>query len=72
MNADIFYHCDPITWFIGPGSAGPAYRDGFIIVTHSQTTQVPPCPQSTQKLWDGFSLLYLEGNEKAHNQDLGN
>lgn len=54
-----------------PGPPGPAYRDGFVIVTHSQTTQVPPCPQNTQKLWDGYSLLYLEGNEKAHNQDLG-
>jgi len=44
---------------------------GFIVVTHSQTTQVPPCPQNTRKLWEGYSLLYLEGNEKAHNQDLG-
>ena len=23
------------------------------------------------KLWDGFSLLYIEGNLKSHNQDLG-
>jgi collagen type IV alpha len=22
-------------------------------------------------MWDGYSLLYLEGNEKAHSQDLG-
>jgi integrin beta 8 len=55
-----------------PGAAGPAYRDGFVIVTHSQTPVVPSCPQGTQKLWDGYSLLYIEGNEKAHNQDLGN
>lgn len=54
-----------------PGPAGPAYRDGFTIVTHSQTAQVPPCPQNTQKLWEGYSLLYIEGNERAHNQDLG-
>lgn len=54
-----------------PGPAGPAYRDGFVVVTHSQTTQVPQCPQGTQKLWDGYSMLYLEGNEKAHSQDLG-
>ena len=54
-----------------PGPAGPAYKDGFVIVTHSQTTTVPQCPQGTQKLWDGYSLLYMEGNEKAHNQDLG-
>ena len=23
------------------------------------------------KLWDGYSLLYVEGNEKSHHQDLG-
>lgn len=23
------------------------------------------------KLWEGYSLLYIEGNEKSHNQDLG-
>ena len=22
-------------------------------------------------MWDGYSLLYLEGNEKSHHQDLG-
>lgn len=27
--------------------------------------------QQFTKLWDGYSLLYVEGNEKAHNQDLG-
>lgn len=29
------------------------------------------CPVGMSKLWDGYSLLYLEGQEKAHNQDLG-
>lgn len=29
------------------------------------------CPVGMAKLWDGYSLLYLEGQEKAHNQDLG-
>lgn len=38
---------------------------------HSQDSQVPMCPQGMAKLWDGFSLLYVEGQEKAHNQDLG-
>lgn len=33
--------------------------------------QVPMCPQGMDKLWDGYSLLYVEGQEKAHNQDLG-
>ena len=22
-------------------------------------------------MWDGYSLLYIEGNEKSHHQDLG-
>lgn len=29
------------------------------------------CPQGMDMLWDGYSLLYVEGQEKAHNQDLG-
>ncbi len=29
------------------------------------------CPQGMAKLWEGYSLLYVEGQEKAHNQDLG-
>lgn len=44
---------------------------GFMLVRHSQTTSVPMCPQGGTKLWDGYSLLYLEGNERAHSQDLG-
>lgn len=54
-----------------PGPAGPAYKDGFILVKHSQTTEVPQCPSGANKLWEGYSLLYIEGNEKSHNQDLG-
>jgi len=42
-----------------------------MLVVHSQTTSVPTCPAGTSKLRDGYSLLYLEGNEKAHSQDLG-
>lgn len=29
------------------------------------------CPVGMNKLWSGYSLLYFEGQEKAHNQDLG-
>lgn len=29
------------------------------------------CPAGMPRLWTGYSLLYLEGQEKAHNQDLG-
>lgn len=32
---------------------------------------VPTCPRRMKKLWSGYSLLYLEGQEKAHTQDLG-
>ena len=42
-----------------------------MLVVHSQTTSIPNCPAGASKLWDGYSLLYLEGNEKAHSQDLG-
>lgn len=41
------------------------------MVKHSQNSQIPMCPQGMAKLWDGYSLLYVEGQEKAHNQDLG-
>ncbi|KAK5972325.1 hypothetical protein GCK32_000574 [Trichostrongylus colubriformis] len=52
------------------GPAGPPHRDGFLLVKHSQTTDIPRCPEGYTKLWDGYSLLYIEGNEKSHNQDL--
>ncbi len=44
---------------------------GNILVRHSQTSSIPLCAEGEIKLWDGYSLLYLEGNEKAHHQDLG-
>jgi len=61
--------------FIGPpgtpGLPGPVLPTGFMLVRHSQTTTVPRCPPGSTLLWDGYSLLYLEGNERAHSQDLG-
>lgn len=53
-----------------PGLPGASVPTGFLIVKHSQTTDVPRCPAGS-RLWDGYSLLYLEGNERSHNQDLG-
>uniref|UniRef100_A0A8B9NWE7 Collagen IV NC1 domain-containing protein n=2 Tax=Apteryx TaxID=8821 RepID=A0A8B9NWE7_APTOW len=44
---------------------------GYTLVKHSQSDQIPPCPLGMNKLWDGYSLLYVEGQEKSHNQDLG-
>lgn len=59
------------------GDAGRAcdqpttFQSGFIVVKHSQSTTVPLCEPGQVELWKGYSLLYTEGNEKAHNQDLG-
>jgi len=65
-----------------PGLPGPAGKDGqpgppgeadfgFYVVRHSQTAELPQCPDDTVSLWDGYSLLYVQGNERAHGQDLG-
>ncbi|OWK12855.1 hypothetical protein Celaphus_00014978 [Cervus elaphus hippelaphus] len=55
----------------GPIGFGPGYLSGFLLVLHSQTDGEPTCPTGMPRLWTGYSLLYLEGQEKAHNQDLG-
>merc|ERR1711911_208484 len=49
----------------------PDYLSGFLVVKHSQSTTVPFCEPGHVKLWNGYSLLYIEGNERSHNQDLG-
>lgn len=54
-----------------PGPPGPSYQNGWMVVKHSQTGDTPDCPLGMVRLWDGYSLLYIEGNEKSHNQDLG-
>ena len=33
--------------------------------------QVPSCPTGMSKIWDGYSLLYVQGNGRAQGQDLG-
>lgn len=55
----------------GPEGFGPVYPSGFLLVLHSQTDGEPTCPAGMPRLWTGYSLLYLEGQERAHNQDLG-
>ena len=47
------------------------YLTGSLLVRHSQSSSIPLCGEGEAKLWDGYSLLYIEGNEKAHSQDLG-
>jgi collagen type IV alpha len=54
-----------------PGPAGSSYLTGILLVRHSQATEIPLCPRGHVRMWDGYSLLYIEGNEKSHNQDLG-
>jgi len=29
------------------------------------------CPPGTEEMWQGYSMLFLQGNSKAHGQDLG-
>ena len=50
---------------------GRSVSIGYLLVKHSQTDQEPMCPAGMKTLWSGYSLLYFEGQEKAHNQDLG-
>nr|CAD7455660.1 unnamed protein product [Timema tahoe] len=54
-----------------PCDSQPDYLTGILLVKHSQGVMVPQCEPGHVKLWDGYSLLYIEGNEKAHHQDLG-
>ncbi|KAK1797162.1 hypothetical protein P4O66_008551, partial [Electrophorus voltai] len=54
-----------------PGLPTRSIAVGYILVKHSQSSHVPMCPQGMAKMWDGYSLLYVEGQEKSHNQDLG-
>ena len=55
-----------------PGESGIGILNhGYFITRHSQTALLAECPFGTDKMWDGYSLLYLQGNERAHGQDLG-
>lgn len=57
-----------------PGAPAPAaldYLTGILITRHSQSETVPACSAGHTELWTGYSLLYVDGNDYAHNQDLG-
>uniref|UniRef100_A0A8C0QR62 Collagen type IV alpha 1 chain n=1 Tax=Chelonoidis abingdonii TaxID=106734 RepID=A0A8C0QR62_CHEAB len=58
-----------------PGSMGPpgtpSVAHGFLVTRHSQTIEEPECPSGTKLMYYGYSLLYVQGNERAHGQDLG-
>ena len=53
-----------------PGLSASFYN-GFFVTKHSQASYVPDCPLNFRKMWDGYSLLFVQGNERAHGQDLG-
>lgn len=54
------------------GPPGPSSMDhGFLVTRHSQSVDVPLCPEGTIPIYDGYSLLYVQGNERSHGQDLG-
>lgn len=54
-----------------PCEATPDYLTGILLVKHSQSQTVPVCEPGHIKLWEGYSLLYTDGDERAHSQDLG-
>lgn len=54
-----------------PCSQAQDYFSGNLLVKHSQSEEIPTCDAGHIKLWDGYSLLYVDGNDYPHNQDLG-
>uniref|UniRef100_A0A3B5AWT6 Collagen IV NC1 domain-containing protein n=1 Tax=Stegastes partitus TaxID=144197 RepID=A0A3B5AWT6_9TELE len=54
-----------------PGRGVTGYVDTFMIVRHSQSIRVPDCPHGTSLIYSGYSFLFVNGNERAHGQDLG-
>lgn len=66
-----------------PGSSGPRgepgrdclhapdYYSGILLVKHSQSSDLPRCDDGHAELWNGYSLLYVDGNDYPANQDLG-
>lgn len=56
----------------GIGPPGTASMDhGFLVTRHSQSVDIPQCPEGTTLIYNGYSLLYVQGNERSHGQDLG-
>lgn len=47
-------------------------KDSFLFTRHSQTRNTPECPAGSTTLYSGYSLLFINGNNRAHGQDLGN
>lgn len=54
-----------------PCTSAPDYLTGILLVKHSQSEELPQCEAGHVKIWDGYSLLYVDGNDYPANQDLG-
>lgn len=39
----------------------PASASGFYVTRHSQSQKPPDCPAGYEKMWEGYSLLYVQG-----------
>ena len=57
------------------GTPGTPGRDGFgqsnVIAIHSQKNTPPDCPVGANKLWEGYSSVYVTVNGLGVHQDLG-
>ena len=53
------------------GPTGPNPRFASITSIHSQTTEVPKCPDGTTEMFNGYSMFKLEGNLRSERQNLG-
>lgn len=54
------------------GRANPPEINGFLFTKHSQKASIPGCPAGSSVIYSGYSLLFINGNNRAHGQDLGN
>lgn len=58
-----------------PGRSGPCRdtpeTDAFMFTRHSQNIFIPECPAGSTAMFSGYSLLFINGNNRAHGQDLG-
>lgn len=58
-----------------PGPPGPCidapHQDSFLFTRHSQELYIPECPAGSAEVYSGYSLLFINGNNRAHGQDLG-
>ncbi|MEQ2172749.1 hypothetical protein GOODEAATRI_024511 [Goodea atripinnis] len=49
----------------------PSGMNGFLFTRHSQDRIIPQCPPGSSFVFDGYSLLFINGYSRAHGQDLG-